>query len=95
MVEGSKEHCSWGLLREIRRTSVVLDPEMAQHVSGSDRALLVCIRDGEIPRPPLVDWNNWQIWRRDIGRRPVSATDGYATSSTLENTLWKGIMAEY
>ena len=67
---------------------------MAQQVSGSDKALLVAIRDGDVPRPPLVDWNNWQIWRRDYGRRPTSSVDGFTTSSTLETNIWRAVMAE-
>ena len=67
---------------------------MAQQVSGSDKSLLVAIRDGDVDRPPLVEWNNWQIWRRDYGRRPTSAADGYATSSTLETNIWRAVMAE-
>ena len=67
---------------------------MARQVSGSDKSLLVAIRDGEVPRPPLVDWNNWQIWRRDHGRRPTSSEDGYVTTPTLEANIWKTVMEE-
>ena len=67
---------------------------MAQQVSGSDKTVLVAIRDGDIPRPELMDWNNWQIWRRDHGRRPTSAGDGYVTTSTLETNIWRAVMAD-
>ena len=65
---------------------------MAQQVSGSDKTLIVAIRDGDVPAPPLLDWNNFQIWRRDIGLRPVVARDGYVTSTTTELALWKSVM---
>ena len=69
-------------------------PDLAQQVSGSDKTVLVAIRDGDLPRPPLVDWNNWQIWRRDYGRRPTSAADGYVTTTGLETNIWRAVMEE-
>ena len=67
----------------------------AQQVSGSEKTLLRCIGDGEIPKPALMQWNEWQVWRRDVGKRPSAAIDGEATSSGQESALWKAVMLEY
>ena len=67
---------------------------MAQQVSGSEKTLLNAIRDGDIERPRLMQWNDWQIWRRDVGRRPTAARDGRSTTTTVESALWKSIMCE-
>ena len=65
-----------------------------QQVTRSNKSLLTAINDGDVPRPVLMDWNSWQIWRRGEGSRPSSAADGAVTSTTLESQLWKGTMAE-
>ena len=67
---------------------------MTQQVSGSDKTLLVAIRDGEIPRPELMRWNAWQQWRRGVGMRPTTLRDGNTTTNTEESALWKSIMLE-
>ncbi len=67
---------------------------MARQVSGSDKALLDAIRDGDIERPLLMRWNAWQVWRRGDGMRPTVARDGAATTSLQESTLWKAVMNE-
>jgi hypothetical protein len=63
-------------------------------VSRSTKTLLVAIRDGDVPAPALMGWNAWQRWRKGVGKRPVVATDGEATTTTLELQLWKSVMLE-
>ena len=65
---------------------------MSRQVSGSEKSLINAIREGDVPNPQLLDWNNWQVWRRDIGLRPVVARDGFVTSTTTELALWKSVM---
>ena len=67
---------------------------MAQQVSGSEKTLLEAIRDEDVPRPALMRWNDWQVWRSTSGRMPRMATDGYAVSRAQESALWKSVMLE-
>ena len=67
---------------------------MTQQVVGTDKTLLRCIQDGDLPRPDLMRWNAWQRWRREIGRRPTQSRDGYTTSAAEESALWKAVMLE-
>ena len=67
---------------------------MAGQVSGSDQTLLEAIAAGDVPSPLLMGWNSWQAWRRDHGRRPITAVDGYTTSNSQESALWKSAMLE-
>ena len=44
-------------------------------------------------RPPLLKWNEWQQWRRDVGRRPTAAADR-STTTTQESAFYKSVMLE-
>ena len=64
-------------------------------VSGHrDLTLLDAIRQNVVPRPPLMVWNDWQVWRRDFGLRPTMAADGEATTSTQESAFHRAVMTE-
>ena len=63
-------------------------------VSRSDKTLLEAIRASDVPTPALMRWNDWQVWRRDFGRRPTISTDGHALSQAQESALWKSVMLE-
>ena len=39
----------------------------SRQVTGSEKELRQAIRDGDLPQPPLMLWNPWQKWRRDVG----------------------------
>ena len=67
---------------------------MARQVSGSERTLIEAIRNGEVPRPPLMGWNDFQVWRRDQGKRPSQAVDGYTTETPVETVLWRSVMTD-
>ena len=67
---------------------------MSGRVSGSDSTLLAAIQSGEVARPPLLKWNEWQQWRRDVGRRPTTAVDGFTTTTTQESAFHKMVMLE-
>ena len=62
-------------------------------VSGTDELLCHCIDSGEIEAPGLVDFNEWQKWRVDVGRRPTKKKDGASTTPKQEAALWRATMA--
>ena len=47
----------------------VLD-EGLREVAGTDLSLASCIASGIVPKPPVMDWKDWLIWRKDAGKRP-------------------------
>ena len=66
-------------------------------VSGHyGKTLLDAIREGSVPRPPLMGWNAWQRWRSTEGLRPTTRVDGAGNSTTSAQELqfWKGAMSE-
>ena len=65
-----------------------------QQVSGTEKTLSQCLSDGEVPRPALMSWNSWQVWRTAEGRRPTSRADGAATTPAVEVQLWRNTMRE-
>ena len=69
---------------------------MADHgaceVAGSEERLLVLIDRGEVPTPALMTFNDWQKWRRDVGRRPTVRKDGIGTTPKVEAVLWRSTM---
>ena len=67
---------------------------MARQVSGSEKTLLEAIRDGDVPRPALMSWNEWQAWRSTTGRLPRLGTYGYKLTRAQEVALWKSVMNE-
>eukprot|EP00969_Alexandrium_andersonii_P054896 2419305-Alexandrium_andersonii.AAC.1 len=49
-------------------------PASIREVSGDDeKALLAEIADGRIPKPELLEFNEWTQWRKGPGKRPVKA----------------------
>ena len=72
-------------------------PEMLgdhRQVSGSDLTLSEAIRRGEIPRPELMGWNEWQPWRSSVGRVPTQRNDRYVLPPQIETSLWRAFMNE-
>ena len=65
-----------------------------RQVSGSDLTLSEAIRRGEVPRLPLVGWNDWQPWRRDHGRVPTMEANGFLLPAQIETSLGRAIMNE-
>ena len=80
------------------RASLPSDPRAvtAPDVAGASSAgpqagltgalLQECIDDGTIPKPPLMSWNEWQKWRKEVGRRPPGS------STREEGTMWRNTM---
>lgn len=66
----------------------------SREVSGIDKTLKQAIEDGDVEPPPLLEWNKWQKWRRDVGKRPSLRVDGGTTSNTEEAALWKRTMED-
>ena len=48
--------------------------------------------DGLIPMPDLMDFNSWQRWRTQFGKRPTKRLDGYHTNPRQESILWRSTM---
>ena len=66
--------------------------EQVKEVSGSDLTLLEEVRVGHVPTPRLMGFNEWQQWRRDYGRRPSRAVDGFYPGPRDESLLWRRTM---
>ena len=64
-----------------------------REVSGSDKSLAEIISVGEVPKPDVMDFNTWQVWRRDIGLRPqTTRKDPATTTPKQEAELWRATM---
>ena len=69
-----------------------------KEVSGSTKSLVAHMtefeegEDGYIPIPELMDFNSWQRWRTQFGKRPIKARDGYHTYPRQESQLWRSTM---
>ena len=61
-------------------------------VSKTDLSLEDYISGGLVEQPALMEFNDWQKWRRDTGTRPTKKDDGRATTSAQEAALWKSTM---
>ena len=67
---------------------------MANQVSGSELTLLEAVNAEYVPKPRLMSWNEFQVWRRDEGKRPLLAADGHTTTTPQEVVLWKSVMLD-
>ena len=70
-----------------------------REVSGTEASLASCIEEGTVPKPAVMDWKDWQIWRKGEGMRPrVSLGDPAPhaavgpTTNRQEAALWKATM---
>ena len=69
--------------------------EILKQVTGSDKDLLDAIRDGDVEKPDLMGWNDFQKWRnKPGGSRPTMARDAGRTSNQLEVQIWRAVMRE-
>ena len=64
----------------------------SQEVSGSAKTLKQAIKDSDVESPALMDWNQWQKWRKDKGKRPNRRVDGSSTKNAAEVKLWIATM---
>ena len=64
-----------------------------REVSKEDRSLSECVTAGAVPTPGLMDFNQWQVWRKGPGRRPrTSQGDPVTTTPRQEADLWRSTM---
>ena len=64
-----------------------------REVSGTELPFATCIQDNTVPKPPIQDWKDWQIWRKGVGKRPkLSLGDAQPTTPRQESELWKATM---
>ena len=61
-------------------------------VAGSTESLVAFIDRDDMPRPQLMNFQQWLVWRRDYGRRPHAQTDGELTTMKEEAELWRSTM---
>ena len=67
--------------------------QVQQEVSNTDQSLAACIANGSVPRPPVMDWKDWLIWRKSAGKRPkVGLGDQTPTTLRQESLLYKATM---
>ena len=69
--------------------------DAVREVTGTDLPFEEAVTQGLVPPPPLMDWNQFQRWRRTDGQRPNRETDGFLRTSRQEAELWKRIMPIY
>ncbi len=63
-----------------------------RQVTGVDITFLEAVEQGVVPTPALMEWNDWQRWRRTDGMRPTYADDGAMLDNRAEVTLWRRTM---
>ena len=63
------------------------DENYFPEVSKTDLSLEEYIAGGLVEEPALMEFNDWQKWRRDTGTRPTKKDDGRATTSAQEAAL--------
>ena len=44
--------------------------DVLREVTGTELSLAACIADGSVPKPRILDWRDWLIWRKSAGMRP-------------------------
>ena len=64
------------------------DVEPPEIEDRGDATLIQLIDRQEVPVPELLSWNEWQVWRREVGLRPRGR------SRRAESALWKATMRE-
>ena len=57
--------------------------------------LLQAIEAGTISRPTLMEFKEFETWRKETGGRPTVAQDGAYTSTATESRIWKETMAKF
>ena len=67
---------------------------MAREVRGSTKPLLQAIEDGDVPRPGLLGYHDWNSWRAREGLRPskIRHGDEETTTTAEEAQLWRNVM---
>ena len=68
-------------MAETRSEGRVLE-EGQREVTGTDTSLAECIADGSVPKPDILDWRDWLVWRKSAGKRPRLAL-GDPAATTL------------
>ncbi len=63
-----------------------------RQVTGVDLTFLEAVEQSLVPTPTLMDWNDWQRWRRTVGMRPTYADDGAMLDNRAEVSLWRQAM---
>ena len=56
------------------------------------KTLEQAIADGTVDRPELLEFNDFQVWRRTSGRRPTQRVDGVKRTTAQEAELWRKTM---
>ena len=68
-------------------------PAEVREVSGEEGSLAEAIAGAKVPKPDLVDFNDWQQWRKRLGKRPrKDLGDARSTTAQEEVQLHKATM---
>ena len=68
---------------------------MAREVRMFDRTLLEAIKEGVVPRPGLLTYQDWNSWRAREGQRPSKrrhGDDARTTATGDEAQLWRTVI---
>ena len=57
--------------------------------------LLQVIEGGTISQPTLMEFKEFETWRKESGGRPTVAQDGAYTKTETEVKIWKEVMAKF
>ena len=63
-----------------------------RQVTGVDVTFLEAVEQNIVPMPTLMDWNDWQRWRRTVGMRPTYADGGAMLDNRAEVSIWRQAM---
>ena len=61
-------------------------------VADYEGTFMEALEQGILPVPSLMEYQEFQKWRRDEGRRPTAASDGTGTSQKQESDMWREAM---
>ncbi len=95
------ELCSWGLLREKYSNRAVamaaqeeeVEALQFEEVANYQGTIEDAVNEDMIPEPALMQFNEWQSWRKEEGLRPTKRRGSSRTTSTQEEAkLWCRVM---
>src|SRR6201995_2594168 len=76
------------VVEEEASAAAAAEARPVREVTGTEKSLLDCLKEGIVPRPPLVGQREWLTWRTKHGKRPaLKRTGELGTSLSREMTF--------